>query len=112
MTQQKAETMDDVIERLEGRCATCEHWFDAEDDWQFERLKMGRCLAIKQREDVLEPARAMDLTWEAREAEEERLMTQQKAIAVDGSGYRAQVYTQGDFGCVLHALKSREQSPR
>jgi len=82
-------------------CNTCRHWTNVERDWQFDKLEMGSCAAIRQRQDIVAPAREIE-NWSAREAEEERLMLAQKAIAVDRSGYYAAIRTQGDFGCVLH----------
>jgi len=84
------------------RCLTCVHWVMPTDDWQFEALKFGKCGAIKQREDIIGPARSIE-NWDAREAEEERLLSESKAIAVDGSGYYAAINTAPDFGCTLHA---------
>lgn len=84
-----------------ARCETCRNWSNAEPDWQFDQLIMGRCAAIRQREDILEPAREIE-DWDAREVEEGRLLSAEKAIAVDGSGYYAAIRTRGDFGCVLH----------
>lgn len=62
---------------------------------------MGKCAAIRQRNDIIEPARQVE-DWDEREAEENRLLSLEKAISVDGSGYYAAVRTQADFGCVLH----------
>lgn len=87
--------------RVEPNCETCSHWVFSQDDWQFDGLKMGKCAAVKQREDIIEPARNID-DWDAREAEEARLLRAAKAIAVDGSGYYAALRTTADFGCVLY----------
>lgn len=87
---------------IEGRCSSCSHWSNAEADWQFDELVMGSCAAIKQREDIIEPARdAFPDDWDARVVEEGRLLKAEKAIAVDGSGYYAAIRTAPDFGCVL-----------
>lgn len=91
----------------EGRCGSCAHWAAVEPDWEFDALVMGRCVAIKQREDILEPARRLCDDWDARVAEEGRLLSLEKAIAVDGSGYYAAVRTQADFGCVLWSPMTR-----
>lgn len=82
-------------------CETCKHWKAVEPDWQFDALVMGRCAAVKQRDDIIAPARQVE-DWDAREAEEGRLLKLEKAIAVDSSGYYAALRTQADFGCVLH----------
>lgn len=84
------------------RCDTCAHWNFDERDGEFDGLRMGRCAGIRQREDIIEPARAITDDWDAREAEERRLLVEAKAIAVDGSGYYAAVRTTPDFGCALH----------
>ena len=84
----------------EGRCSSCSHWSNAERDWAFDAVIMGSCAAIKQREDIVSPAREIG-DWDAREAEEQRLLQAEKAIAVDGSGYYAAIRTAPDFGCVL-----------
>lgn len=86
-------------------CETCEHWAFDERDVAFDRLRLGRCRAIRQREDIIEPARSMG-DWDSREAEEHRLLAAAKAIAVDGSGYYAAIRTAADFGCVLHEPKA------
>lgn len=85
---------------MTGNCRTCRHWRAVEPDWQFDGLTMGKCGAIKQRETIIAPAREID-DWDKREAEEERLLKAEKAVAVDGSGYYAALRTQADFGCVL-----------
>jgi len=100
--------MEDVTMGDLGRCETCLHWKAVEPDHAFDKLVMGRCVAIRQREDIIEPAQKID-DWAAREAEEERLMLLEKAIAVDGSGYYAAVRTQGSFGCILHDQSLQEQ---
>jgi len=70
---------------------------------------MGRCAAIKQRENIIAPAReAFSDDWDAQEAEEGRLLKAEKAIAVDGSGYYAAIRTAPDFGCVLWATTAPE----
>jgi hypothetical protein len=86
-------------------CETCQHWNFDERDAEFDGLKIGRCAAIRQREDVISPARELE-DWDAREAEERRLLSEAKAIAVDGSGYYAAIRTAPDFGCTLHEPKS------
>jgi hypothetical protein len=86
---------------VSGLCETCRHWTQVEEDWQYDKLVMGKCGAIRQREDIIEPARRLE-DWDAMEAEENRLLSLEKAIAVDGSGYYAAVRCRGDFGCVLH----------
>lgn len=83
------------------RCEGCTHWLFDEPDWQFERLRFGKCAAIKQREDIIEPARKFE-EWADQEKEEMRLLGLAKAIAVDGSGYYAALRTAADFGCTLH----------
>ncbi len=100
----------DLIKRVEEAtgpdrkptCETCAHWNTEAPDWQFDELKMKRCGAIQQRETIIEPARRLE-DWDAREAEEYRLLSEAKAIAVDGSGYYAALRTRADFGCVLHS---------
>ena len=93
-----------------GRCSSCEHWKFEEPDWQYDALTLGECKAIRMREAIVEPAREI-ADWDAREAEEARLLKAAKAIAVDGSGYYAALRTAADFGCVLHTALSREPAP-
>lgn len=96
---------------VSGRCASCAHWSFAEPDWQYEALTMGECKAVKMRETIVEPARNIE-DWDAREAEEMRLLVAARAIAVDGSGYYAALRTSADFGCVLHVLRAEDEPTR
>lgn len=90
-----------------GRCENCRFWMFDEPDWQFDSVRLGECKAVKMREHIIEPARQIE-DWDAREAEEERLLKEAKAIAVDGSGYYAALRTAPDFGCTLFAQPTHE----
>lgn len=87
-----------------GRCKTCKYWRFDKRDWEYDETGLGQCARIRQRENICEPARLIE-DWDDREKEEQRLIIEAKAIAVDGSGYYAAVRCVSDFGCVLHELK-------
>jgi hypothetical protein len=105
------------------RCDQCQHWNLSDEDrcWDAKAAGLGICEAIKEGWTVADKAssglprdNSMPLEWEAEKpdpadrymAARASALKEAKAVAWDGSEYRAWVYTTVDFGCVLFEAKS------
>lgn len=100
------------------RCADCRHWTVAERDWEAERAGFRLCKAVREQwkitgnEGIPYPHRPPEEPWNAptppeREAAIEAYLERdaeairhERAYVVDGSEYRAELWTGPDFGCV------------
>jgi hypothetical protein len=79
-------------------CATCAFWKAPEDyETSAKSLGLRKCTAVPMFWDATEWSEDGD----ARQFRAEFKDT--KAFAQDGSDYRAELWTKGDFGCVMHS---------
>lgn len=95
-------------------CETCRHWKFAEDDWEFDGLRMGKCARIQMRQEIADSVTFPEGVERWDEAGEKLVgaaMLASKAIAVDGSGYYAAIRTAPDFGCTLHEPAAAPSPP-
>lgn len=81
-------------------CAHCDHWnADHKEDWQFTALGWGACTGIPFRDRFEEAHVLGELAGDEREIAEALAYQRVGAVCVDGSGYRAQVFTAPGFSC-------------
>ena len=86
----KGETMN--------RCKTCTHWTPVNPtEWGALR-GAGECTAVRAMHDVTERREDDQGEHLALEPEHAALL----AVVADGSGYKAELITMPDFGCVQH----------
>lgn len=101
------------------RCDRCRHWVDDEDDWQAGRIGFKRCMAVRPRwkietdanegreypcrpksEPFLSPIPAeRQARIDAWQAREDQAIAQERSYVIDGSEYRAELWTGPDFFC-------------
>ncbi len=107
-----------VISRLAGRtkevmsarCDACKHWGSDQVDWLADSIGFRHCTIIRPRWDIqddIEPRSEPDDeaagdNWIAARKEHLRAT---RAYVVDGSEYRAALWTGPDFSCALFEEK-------
>ena len=81
-----------------NRCKTCTHWTPVNPaEWGALR-GAGECTAVRAMHDVTERHEDERGEYLALEPEHAALL----AVVADGSGYKAELITMPDFGCVQH----------
>lgn len=92
----------------ERRCENCRHWGRvAETGWEAEEVGFHHCDAIRERW-VIEDEGAERYATDGDEWIRQRAdaLRAARAFVVDGSEYRAGLFTAPDFFCALHELRS------
>jgi hypothetical protein len=93
--------MESQANMATGRCAACRFWVKAGPGRAGWKMGMGQCANVLKYYDVSEDSGSGNPTeWNdcSRILKPEFLDV--KAVALDASGYRAELLTTGDFGCV------------
>lgn len=89
------------------RCDACKHWATEEKfDWEAASIDFRRCMAVKQRWDIMDNAARRvyegdDDAYEARQRERMEALKASRAYVQDGSEYHAELVTGPDFFCAL-----------
>lgn len=87
-----------------GNCGACKFWTKAVEGKAGWKMGMGQCTNVPKYYDVGEnldtddPIDAYEFSYVLKPE-----FTDVKAVALDGSGYRAELLTTADFGCISFA---------
>ncbi len=89
------------------KCSACSLWNKSDKGEPGWRMGMGRCTNVPKFFDATEDIVEFD-PYDAGEGA--RTLKAEfvgvKALALDGSGYRAELITAPDFGCVSYAIRN------
>lgn len=88
-----------------GNCANCKFWAKREAGQAGWKIGLGKCSNVPKFHDVTESSPnpdEYDLGTEVLKPEYQDV----KALAIDGSGYRAELLTMGTFGCIAFVSKT------
>lgn len=89
-----------------GNCANCEFWEQSAEGEYGWKIGLGKCSNVPMFYDATDDPSSddpRDLGDESRVLKPDFQGT--KAFALDGSGYRAELLTMPDFGCVSYEPK-------
>lgn len=89
-----------------NNCSNCKFWEKRAQGDVGHRMGFGKCSKVPMYFEATNPKEMYDPEHGADDRDFKAEFAETKAIAVDGSGYRADLVTAPDFGCVLHAHKS------
>jgi hypothetical protein len=102
----KSTSREVTVETTKGNCGTCTFWAKAEKGTPGWNMNMGRCTNVPKYHDAGEDSGSNNPDeWGESAYVLKPEFKDVKALALDGSGYRAELLTTPDFGCVSYAVR-------